>query len=79
MPIRIQRKRTRGWKMPPNTVSVCRPGYWGNPYKVGEFDHLNDERITTPEQAVSLYRERCLSPLMQAHARETLRGTGKKK
>ncbi len=32
MPIRIQRKRTKGWKMPPNTVSVCRPGKWGNPF-----------------------------------------------
>lgn len=29
-PIRIQRKRTKGWKMPPNTVSVTRPGMWGN-------------------------------------------------
>lgn len=32
-PKRIQRKRTRGWKMPPNTVCVTRPGRWGNPYK----------------------------------------------
>lgn len=31
-PQRIQRKRTKGWKMPPNTVSVCRPGKWGNPF-----------------------------------------------
>ena len=22
--------------MPPNTVSVCRPGKWGNPFKIGE-------------------------------------------
>lgn len=34
---RIQRKRVKGWKMPPNTVSVCRPGRWGNPYYVGLF------------------------------------------
>ncbi len=33
MPIRIQRKRTKGWKMPENTVSVCRPTKWGNPFK----------------------------------------------
>ncbi|MCA6114267.1 DUF4326 domain-containing protein [Bradyrhizobium sp. WSM 1738] len=31
MPQRIQRKRTRGWKMPPNTVYVGRPGLFGNP------------------------------------------------
>ncbi len=31
-PIRIQRKRTCGWKMPPNTVYVGRPSRWGNPF-----------------------------------------------
>jgi len=33
--IRIQRKRTKGWKMPSNSVYVGRPTKWGNPYKVG--------------------------------------------
>jgi hypothetical protein len=36
-PERIQRRRTRGWKMPPNTVSVTRPGRWGNPYAVDVY------------------------------------------
>lgn len=40
MPQRIQRKRTKGWKMPENTVSVTRPGKWGNPYKVVEEDGM---------------------------------------
>jgi Domain of unknown function (DUF4326) len=31
-PVRIQRKRTRGWKMPENTVYVGRPGPFGNPF-----------------------------------------------
>ena len=34
-PIRIQRKRTKGWRMPPNTVYVGRPTIWGNPFPVG--------------------------------------------
>jgi|SRR5699024_10206423 len=34
MPKRIQRKRTKGWKMPENTVYVGRPTKWGNPYMV---------------------------------------------
>ncbi len=34
-PVRIQRKRTKGWRMPPNTMSVTRPGPWGNPYYPG--------------------------------------------
>lgn len=35
VPVRIQRKRTKGWKMPPNTVSVGRPSIHGNKYRVG--------------------------------------------
>ena len=34
-PLRIQRRRTKGWRMPANTVSVSRPGRWGNPFTVG--------------------------------------------
>ena len=35
-PRRIQLKRTKGWKMPPNTVSVTRPGKFGNPFTINE-------------------------------------------
>jgi hypothetical protein len=35
-PHRVQLSRQRGWRMPANTVKVCRPGPWGNPYKVGK-------------------------------------------
>ena len=37
MPERIQQRRTKGWRMPPNTVSVARPHRWGNPFPVAEF------------------------------------------
>lgn len=33
-PVRIQRSRKRGWKMPPNTVVIDRTSEWGNPYKI---------------------------------------------
>src|SRR5882724_6431902 len=33
-PKRIQRKRTKGWKMLPNTVYVGRPTKWGNPFHI---------------------------------------------
>ena len=33
-PQRIQLKRTKGWKMPPNTVKVTRPGEFGNPFQI---------------------------------------------
>lgn len=29
---RIQRKRTKGWRMPENAVYVGRPTKWGNPF-----------------------------------------------
>jgi hypothetical protein len=32
MPIRIQRKLTKGWKMPPGVVYVGRPTIFGNPF-----------------------------------------------
>lgn len=35
-PQRIQRKRTKGWRMPEGAVYVGRGSKWGNPYKVGE-------------------------------------------
>lgn len=35
-PKRIQRKRTKGWKMPEGAVYVGRPTKWGNPFKIGE-------------------------------------------
>ena len=33
-PERVQLSRRKGWKMPPNTVKVTRPGPWGNPFVV---------------------------------------------
>jgi hypothetical protein len=47
--VRVQLRRTKGWKMPPSTVSVARPTRWGNPYRVGES--------FTAAEAVEAYRE----------------------
>ena len=33
-PIRIQRKRTRGFRMPPGVIYVGRGSRWGNPFKI---------------------------------------------
>ena len=44
---RIQRKRTKGWEMPPNTVYVGRPSKWGNPFRVVFYNGL--WRVTNPE------------------------------
>lgn len=34
-PRRIQRRRTKGWRMPQGAVYVGRPSRWGNPFRVG--------------------------------------------
>lgn len=48
MPERIQRQRTKGWKMPPNTVSVARPGKFGNPFTIAA---AIDSGYATPDTA----------------------------
>jgi len=32
-PIRVQRRRVKGWRKPENTVCVDRTSKWGNPFK----------------------------------------------
>ena len=36
-PLRIQRKRTKGWRMPDGAVYVGRPSKWGNPWPVTQY------------------------------------------
>ncbi len=45
-PRRIQRRRTKGWRMPENAVYVGRPTRWGNPFFTAE---LFKEWLTAPE------------------------------
>ena len=56
MPIRIQRRRSKGWKMPPNTVYVGRPTKYGNPIDWRLGLELGDEQWAKAT-AVSLYRD----------------------
>jgi hypothetical protein len=41
MPIRIQRKRSKGWRMPPNTIYVGRGSKWGNPFTVANTGRVD--------------------------------------
>lgn len=50
-PHRIQRRRTKGWRMPAGTVYVGRPSIFGNPFG------------GSPPDAVAAYREWLLSGL----------------
>ena len=51
MPKRIQRKRAKGWRMPPNTFYVGRPTIYGNPFRVAMYSGY------TVEDAISDYRK----------------------
>jgi hypothetical protein len=45
MPKRIQRKRTKGWRMPEGAVYVGRPTKWGNPAKVSRLLNAESARV----------------------------------
>lgn len=60
-PQRIQRRRTAGWRMPPNTVYVGRPSKWGNPIRIGQRVKLCyqvDTIVETAAQAVTIFEAR---------------------
>ena len=58
MPQRIRLSRAKGWRMPENTVSVARPGHWGNCFKVGmpAPDWMGVPTLETIEQVVAAHR-----------------------
>jgi len=68
-PKRIQRKRTKGWKTPEDSVYVGRPSKWGNPLRIeGDMIYIDASyrrTVLSPwvylcegtiEEAVELYK-----------------------
>lgn len=51
---RVQRQRTKGWRMPPDSVYVGRPSRWGNEITPDMLDVY--DRPLGLERAVDLYR-----------------------
>lgn len=79
---RIQLSRKKGWRKPANTVVVSRPGYFGNPYRLGgqhdwfsenEFGPVFNSQVITPALAVELYRRDILDEVVGAPALEAIR------
>lgn len=58
MPERIQRKRTKGWRMPAGAIYVGRPSRWGNPFAVGEYFVSRGPWADAPYPDVGPSRER---------------------
>lgn len=52
MPVRIQRKRSKAWRMPEGAIYVGRPSMWGNPFteanarEVGYISILDTPELT---------------------------------
>lgn len=84
MPTRIQRRRTRGWRMPEGAVYVGRPTKWGNPYRegdesawIGDMPVFGIEEPITSRLAVDLFRLHITaptSPMSWAQIRTELAG-----
>lgn len=58
-PQRLQRKRTKGWRMPEGAVYVGRGSKWGNPYPTGSMQMAEGDTwvVLNAEGSVALYRE----------------------
>jgi hypothetical protein len=74
MPKRIQRKRTRGWRMPEGAYYVGRPTEYGNPFKVGHryaegdsflrhYGHLLDDGLVTADNCLAAFEAYCQNVL----------------
>lgn len=61
LPIRIQRRRARGWRMPAHTKYVGRGSLYGNPYRVArsarELEEGGELVVASADEAVARYRE----------------------
>ena len=75
-PTRVQRKRTKGWRMPPNTVYVGRPTKWGNPFRAGYENIMLPGRLVADKRhAWRLFQAHApLSPKLVLSAKAELRG-----
>lgn len=62
-PKRIQRSRAKGWRMPEKTIYVGRPGYFGNPFKLGQVvsgwnlgNHFGEITLDTIDKVLLAYK-----------------------
>src|SRR4051812_23481730 len=54
---RIQRKRTKGWRMPEGVVYVGRGTQWGNPFRVGQPNADDCMTCADAAEAIAKYRD----------------------
>jgi len=79
LPKRLQRRRVKGFHLPPGTICVTRPGRDGNPFRVGDERTAPDGTVyyLTPAQAKAEFRAWITAPEQREHledAKRRLRG-----
>lgn len=63
-PHRIQLRRTKGWRMPANTVSVTRPGPLGNPWSIAKAREIG---FLSPDAELARICVRIFANAMDEH------------
>lgn len=64
---RIQLRRIKGWRLSTNARSVARPGYFGNPYRVGDV-YLVSEILPFPVPTARTWEGPCGAGDADLHA-----------
>jgi hypothetical protein len=64
MPVRYQQSREKGWRKPENTVSVARPGKFGNPFAAKIKRGEDGQATSTREYLVEDFRRWLTTPLV---------------
>jgi hypothetical protein len=72
-PHRVQLSRKKGFRLPANTISVARPGKWGNPHRVG-YCSVCGVWHTREEAIAELRAEIEGNDIFQWRIRECLKG-----
>ena len=54
---RLQRKRTLGWRKPPNSIYIGRPTIHGNDYRIGQIDSRTGKPTTVQEVVEAFERD----------------------
>lgn len=72
MPKRIQRRRTKGWRMPEGAIYVGRPTRWGNPFDWRKCSPDAGPRAWARGAAVDLFRDHLRRQLRRDASREML-------
>lgn len=71
---RVQRRRIKGWRMPPNTTYVGRGSKYGNPYRIGARDERTGGVLTAGTATQRYAEDLNLGKMHWIGARRWLRG-----